>query len=113
MDHDEVQIFVLHALLGRIRLGDGFLVERVEDGDALEERMAGYAGQVAELVDHHRIGDEGTAADLLGDGVGQDAAQVAGVLSVIAGTQVGQHAVIDLVHAGRNGAQQVAAAYDG
>ena len=113
VDDDQVEVFVFDALLGRIHLGDGLLVEGVEHRDALEERMTRHAGQVAELIDHHRVGDEGAAADFLGDGVGQDAAQVAGVLTVLAAAQVFEHPLVDLIDARGDGAEQAAAAHDG
>ena len=59
---DEVEVSVGAAGLTGIELGDGLVVQCVENRNLREERMTADAGYVRELVHYDGIGDEGPAA---------------------------------------------------
>ena len=111
--NDEVErVIGLSDVLG-VALGDGLLVERVEDGAAREVRMAGQVRDVGHFVDHGRVNDERGLSDLLADLRGKDAAEVADVRAEAALAQVAQHLVVDGVGSAGDRMHQTAAADHG
>ena len=113
MSDDEVEVSIGTAGLAGIELGDGLVVQRVENRNLREERMTADAGYVRELVHHDGIGDEGPAALCRScNPLGQDTAEVAGMLAVAGRGQVRGHSVIDFIYTGGYGTEQTAAAYD-
>ena len=97
----------------RVAFGNGFLVERMEDGAALYFRKACKAGYVMEFVNDYRVGNKGPAARICEATVRQQAAQVRGVFSAVAFSQVLEHQIIHNVRTRRNGFDQTAPSYDG
>ena len=62
--------------------GHGLLVQGVELADPLDQGMAGIAGNGLQLVHHGGVGNEGGDAQLVADLPGDEAAQIAGVLTL-------------------------------
>ena len=107
-DH-QVRLFVDDADAVAVQACRGFLVECVEDRLARAVGMAAQACHILHLVDDHRVGDVGFDACGRRDSVGQQTAEVGGVLhrGVL---QVAAHGVVHFVHAGGNGFDEAAAA---
>ena len=112
--YDEVDVFVASACLLGKTAGNGALVECVPNADARHEGRATDASLGQKFVDHAGVGN----VSLAGHGlhgrqfVGNDAAQVAGVLAHgVVG--VVAHAAVHAVDAAGNGLGQSAAPYDG
>ena len=83
VDYDQVEVTVLLSGLPGIHLSDGLMVQGMEDGYPGKHRMTADTGHVTELVHHHRVRDIRLAAlDSGSQLVGDDAAEVAGVLAV-------------------------------
>ena len=84
----------------------------MEDRAARALGQTADAGHVVHLVHHHRIGDVGLHACHAGDLVGDQTAEVRGMLH-LGVDQVFAQGFVHLVGAGRNGFYQAAAADDG
>ena len=107
-DH-EVRLLVDDADAVAVQAGRGFLVECVEDRTPRAVGMPAQARYVVHFVHDHGVGDVGFDACGRRDSVGQQAAEVGGVLhrGVL---QVAAHGVVHFVHAGGNGFDEAAAA---
>ena len=110
---DEVQLLIFLALLLGKALGNGLLVQGVENADTLEQGMTGIARHISHLIDDHGVNDVGGDAQLVADLAGDQTAQVGGVLSLHADGAVLDHVVVDGVCTAADGTQQTAAAGDG
>ena len=110
---DEVQVLILLAHLLGVALGHGLLVQGVELADPLDQGMAGIAGNGLQLVHHGGVGNEGGDAQLVADLPGDEAAQIAGVLTLDACYAVGQQGIGGGVGAATNGLYQAAPGADG
>ena len=110
--NDEVQLLILLAHFLGVALGHGLLVQGVELADALDQGMAGIAGNGLHLVHHGGVCDEGGHAQLVADLAGDEAAQVAGVLALYAGHAVSQQSVGGGVGAAADGLDQAAPGAD-
>ena len=110
---DKVQVLILPAVLLGIALGNGLLVQGVEDAGAMEQGMAGIAGHVGQLVHHHGVHNVGGDAQLVADLPGQQTAQVGGMLPLNAHGAVADQPVADGVGAAADGGQQTAPAGNG
>ena len=113
MAHDQIQIFIGFAYLFGVALGHGLLVQGVEHALADDQRMAGIAGHIAKLIHHRRINNERGNADLIADLPGNQAAQIAGMLSGNAFDTVFQQRIGGGIGAAVDGLDQTAAAADG
>ena len=113
MAHDQIQLFIGFAYLFGVALGHGFLVQGVEHALAGDQRMAGIAGHIAKLIHHRRIHNERGNADLIADLPGNQAAQIAGMLSGNAFDTVFQQRIGGGIGAAVDGLDQTAAAADG
>ena len=81
------------------------------DAQTLHQRRAADAGRVAQLVDDNGVGDKALAAgDVLGNLIGDEATQIAGV-AVLAGAHVVHHLIVDAIHATGDGLEQATAAH--
>ncbi|CDB86847.1 unknown [Firmicutes bacterium CAG:170] len=114
----EVQDDQIHVLVGFAKglcrfARDGFLVERVEEALALDALEAGDAGKLRQLVNTDRIDEEGGNAQRIRQLSGNVRAKIGGVLAVEGMQDVFDHAVGHQIGAGRNMAEQSAAAADG
>ena len=109
---DEVEFVVVFADFFGIAAGDGFLIEGVEGGDAGQLGETGDAGVGHVLVDGDGVGDVGFDAGFDGNLVGDESAQVRGVLALCVG-EVAAQVFVDLVCAGLDGVNEAAASHDG
>jgi len=110
---DEIEIGVPAPQVLSGAVGHRLVVERVKDADAGQLGQPGQPGDGLELVHHHRIDDECRRAAPLRQLMGQDAAEVGGVLAHLALAQVFEHRFGHGVGPSLDGAQKPAAADDG
>ena len=105
----EVRLLVDDADAVAVQAGRGFLVECVEDRTPRAVGMPAQARYIVHFVHDHGVGDVGFDACGRRDSVGQQTAEVGGVLhrGVL---QVAAHGVVHFVHAGGNGFDEAAAA---
>ena len=110
--HDQVEVFVFLADGFGVDAGDGFLVQGVEDGEAFKVLVPGDARDVVHFVHDDGVGDVGfLQPDHLGNAVGDEAAEVAGVHAVVTFQQVLFHQVVDAVNAGGERFDEAAATH--
>ena len=94
---------VAPAELAGGQAGRILVVQGVEDAAAPDVRDAAEPGPIVELVHDDGIDDEGGEAQRTGDLVGDQAAQVRGVLPLDALIEILEHPVVDPVNAARDG----------
>ena len=95
-------------LLMRKPTGDGPLIERMPYRILGQEGRATDAGFVTQFVDDPRIGNEAAASwDALCDVIGNETAQVAGMLMHYL-TNIIKHLLVDFIHAARQRLGQTA-----
>ena len=111
--HQQVQILVLLAHFLGVALGNGLLVQSVEGGAAGDNGMTGIACHGRELIHHRRIHDKGGDAQLIADLAGNEAAQIAGVLTADAGSSVSHQLIGGGVRAAAQGSNQTTASGNG
>ena len=98
MCDDEVAVLVAAAeLLLGVELGDGFLVEDVRVGRAVDALDAGEAREIAELVDVRSVEREGRAPVFLGEAPCEHDAEARRMLRAAdAGDRVVEELLVDL-----------------
>jgi hypothetical protein len=84
----------------------------MEDGDAAYLRNAGETGHRLQLVHHFGVGNEGGAVAEVGNVLGNECTEVAGML-VWTMEQVVLHLLVDGIYTSGCGAKQASAGYDG
>ena len=115
---DEVEILIVLAQLAGIELGSHLLVEAVPDNTfaarvEVEDGVAADFGELRTLVDDAGVGNIGAfKANLAGNGVADEGAEVACMLALDAGMALFLHEVVDLVAAALAGTSEAAAAHD-
>ena len=103
---DEVQVFIVQAVLAGITAGNGALVKGVPDGTPRQQGRPREAGDVIEFVHHDRISRQGAASgQLCGQLGGDEATEVTGVL---AGRllSIAAHGLVDFIDAPRDGLRE-------
>ncbi len=111
MHTDEVEVFVFLADSLSMLTGNHLLVQGVENRDTREQRVTRVTCHVFHLVHHDRVGDECLHAVFLGDVVGDETAEVAGVLAVCCSLEVTHHWFVHLVDTRCQWVEKTAAAY--
>ena len=124
--HDGGHVVLFVTVVAQVLLHGRTRVQGVEEGPAGELRNSPQTAFGQHFIGHRRIGDIGVAqaeggrkafvmADFvhpLGDIIGYDGAQVAGVRPVTAGKQDVAHVAVNPVHARTDGGEQAAAGHD-
>ena len=113
MGHDEAQGVIGETVFGGVALGNGLLVEGVEEGTAGEVRTAGELGQVGHFVNDRGVYHIGGLTQLLANFRSQDATQVAYMGAVGATAQILQHLFVDGIGAAQKGPHQATPAHNG
>ena len=106
---DQVQILILFAHFLGVALGNGLLIQGVELAHAEDRGITGIARHIAHLIHNGGIGNERGDAQLVTDLLGDQAAQIAGVLTLYACDAVGQQGVGGGIGTAADGLDQTAA----
>ena len=113
MHTDEVEFLVFLADSLSMLTGNHLLVQGVENRDTREQRVTRVTCHVFHLVHHDRVGDVSFHAVFLGDIVGDETAEVAGVLTIRCGFEVAEHRLVHLINTRCQWVEQTATADDG